>query len=382
MSEATLTSDNMALDGKIKTEKLTINMGPQHPSTHGVLRLLLTLDGETVVDLEVVLGYLHRGFDKLCEEGTYTQNISLTDRLDYFNSMNNNWAYVKAVEMIMGIEVPERAEYLRVIMSELQRIVSHIACTGFFISDLGAYHTPLLYAFREREEILDLFEMVCGARMTCNYMRIGGVAADIPEGWIARLKAFLRRLPSRIDELEALITGNEIILARVKGVGVLSPEMAVNFSTSGPVLRASGISFDLRRDVPYSVYPRFKFNVPTGTNGDIFDRYYMRILEMRESVKIIEQALEQLPDGDVRIPVPLNVRPPAGEALSRIEGPKGEMGFYIVSDGSSISPYRVHQRPPCFINLGVMRELVVGWKVADVVATLASLDPIMGEVDR
>ncbi|MBI2955129.1 MAG: NADH-quinone oxidoreductase subunit D [Chloroflexi bacterium] len=382
MSELILASKNSALDAKIDTERITLNVGPQHPSTHGVLRVILTLDGEIVIDAEVVLGYLHRGFEKLCEEGTYTQNISLTDRLDYFNSMNNNWAYVKAVEMMMDIEVPERAEYLRVIMSELQRIVSHLACTGFFVSDLGAAHTPLLYAFREREEILDLFEMVCGARMTYNYFRIGGLANDIHDGWIPRLKAFLQRLPSKIDELEALITGNEVILARAKGVGVLSPEMAISFSTAGPVIRASGVPFDLRRDVPYSLYPRFDFKVITGKNGDIFDRYYVRVQEMRESIRIIEQALEQLPDGPIRIPFPLNVRPPAGEALSRIEGPKGEMGFYIVSDGTSISPYRVHQRPPCFIHLGVLRDLVIGWKVADVIATLASLDPIMGEVDR
>lgn len=377
-----MTSQDTATDATLQTEKLTINMGPQHPSTHGVLRLVLTLDGEVVTDCEVVLGYLHRGFDKLCEEGTYTQNISLTDRLDYFNSMNNNWGYVKAVEMIMGLEVPERAEYLRVIMSELQRIVSHLACTGFFVSDLGAYHTPLLYAFREREEILDLFEMACGARMTCNYIRIGGLANDIPDGWTARLIPFLKRMPGKVDELEELITGNEIVLARTKGVGVLTPEKAVNFSTAGPVLRASGVAFDLRKDLPYSIYPRLNFNVVTASNGDVFDRYYVRIGEIRQSIKIIEQALEQLPDGPVNLPIPLNVRPPAGEALSRIEGPKGEMGYYVVSDGSSISPYRVHQRPPCFINLGVMRDLVIGWKVADVVATLASLDPIMGEVDR
>ncbi|MCL5264795.1 MAG: NADH-quinone oxidoreductase subunit D [Chloroflexi bacterium] len=381
MSEATATSGNTALDTKIKTDQIVVNMGPQHPSTHGVLRLMLTLDGETVVDAEVVLGYLHRGFEKLCEEGTYTQNISLTDRLDYFNSMNNNWAYVKAVEMIMGIEVPERAEYLRVIMSELQRLVSHLACTGFYVSDIGAMHTPLLYAFRQREEILDLFEMACGARMTCNYFRIGGVSKDVPDGWIARLKAFLDQLPSKIDELEGLLTGNEILVARSKGVGVMTSEMAINYSITGPCLRATGVQFDLRKDVPYSVYPRLSFNVPTLRNGDVMDRFLLRILEMRECVKIIKQAIEQLPEGEVRTPVPLNLRPPIGEALSRIEGPKGEMGYYVVSDGS-IAPYRVHQRPPCFINLGIARELFIGTKVADVVAILASLDPIMGEVDR
>ncbi|MCL5959425.1 MAG: NADH-quinone oxidoreductase subunit D [Chloroflexi bacterium] len=381
MSEAIATSGNTALDLKFKTDTIVVNMGPQHPSTHGVLRLILTLQGETVVDAEVVLGYLHRGFEKLCEEGTYTQNISLTDRLDYFNSMNNNWAYVKAVEMVMGIAVPERAEYLRVIMSELQRIVSHLAATGFFVSDLGAAHTPLLYCFREREDILDLFEMVCGARMTYNYFRIGGVANDIPEGWIPRLKAFLNKLPGKIDEYERLLLGNEILLARTKGIGVMTPEMATNYSITGPALRATGVAFDIRKNVPYSVYPRFNFNVPTLKNGDLFDRFYIKILEMRECIKIIRQALEQMPDGEVRLPVPLNVRPPAGEALSRIEGPKGEMGFYIVSDGS-IAPYRVHQRPPCYIGLGIARELFIGWKVADVVAILASLDPIMGEVDR
>ena len=381
MSEAIVTSENAMPNSKLKTEQFMLNLGPQHPSTHGVLRLILTLDGETVTDAEVVLGYLHRGVEKLCEEGTYIQNISLTDRLDYMNGMNNNWAYVKAVEMLMGIEVPERAEYLRVIMSELQRIVSHLVATGTFVSDLGAFHTPLMYTMRERESILDLFEMVCGARMTVNYFRVGGVSADIPPGWISKLKQFLDKMPSKIDEYEAVISGNEIVLARTKGVGVLKPEVAINYSVTGPALRAAGVAFDLRKNVPYSVYPRFTFNVPTGKNGDTYDRYAVRIAEMRESVKIIRQAVEQLPDGDVRVPVPLNMRPPIGEALSRIEGPKGEMGFYIVSDGS-IAPYRVHQRPPAFINLGIARELSVGWKIADAVAILASLDPIMGEVDR
>ena len=379
MPETELISEDAIATGQ--TDKIVVNMGPQHPSTHGVLRLILTLDGETVRDLDVVLGYLHRGVEKLCEEGTWAQNISLTDRLDYVASMTNNWAYVLAVEELAEIEVPERAEYIRVIMAELQRIASHQVALGTFAADLGTAFTPLMYMFRDREYILDLFEMTCGARLTYNYYRIGGVSADLPPQFVPKTREFMKVMPSRIDEYEALLTGNEVLLARTKGVGVLTAEKAINYSISGPSLRGSGVPFDLRKALPYGVYPRMDFQIPVGTNGDNFDRYLVRVNEMRQSVRIVEQALDQLPAGGILNPVPLNFRPPVGEALSRLEGPRGEIGFYVVSDGS-IAPYRCHQRPPCFINLGVLREIVIGGKIADAVATLASLDTVMGEVDR
>ncbi|MBI4321114.1 MAG: NADH-quinone oxidoreductase subunit D [Chloroflexi bacterium] len=379
MPETQLISEDAIVKGH--TEQITVNMGPQHPSTHGVLRLVLTLDGETVTSVDVVLGYLHRGVEKLCEEGTYTQNISLTDRLDYVASMTNNWAYVMAVEQLAGIEVPERAEYIRVVMAELQRIASHCVALGTFAADLGTAFTPLMYMFRDREYILDLFEMTCGARLTYNYYRIGGVSADLPEEFIPKARELMRVMPGRIDEYEGLLTGNEILVARTRNVGVLPAEMAINYSLAGPVLRGSGVPFDVRKAVPYGVYPRLAFQIPVGTRGDNFDRYIVRIHEMRQSVRIVEQALDQLPAGKIANPVPLNFRPPVGEALSRIEGPRGEVGFYVVSDGS-IAPYRCHERPPSFVNLGVVQEVLVGCKVADAVATLASLDTVMGEVDR
>ncbi|MCL5960945.1 MAG: NADH-quinone oxidoreductase subunit D [Chloroflexi bacterium] len=368
----------------METDQVVINMGPHHPSTHGVLRIILTLDGETIVDAEAVLGYLHRGFEKLCEEGTYLQNVSLTDRLDYLASMTNNWAYVTAVEQLAGIEVPERAEYIRVVVGELQRIASHCAATGFFGNDLGTSFTPLMYGFREREKILDLFEMISGARLTYTYYRPGGVASDLPPEFIPAAKSFLAQMPPKIDEIEGLLTGNEIVLSRCKGIGVMPLDRAISYSLAGPNLRASGLAFDLRKALGYSVYPRLQFDVPTGKTGDTFDRYIVRVREMRESIKIARQAIdaiEQLPPGDFCTNLPINYRPPVGDALSRIEGPRGEIGFYIVSDGS-IAPYRCHQRAPSFIALGVTRELLRGLKVADAVVALASLDPVMGEVDR
>lgn len=365
----------------LKTENLTINVGPQHPSTHGVFRMVLTLDGETIVNLEPHFGYLHRGTEKLAEGRTYLQCVPLTDRLDYFAAMSNNLAYVLAVEKLAGIRVPERAQYLRVIMSELSRLASHLGAVGFFLNELGAWFTPLLYTFRERERILDLFEMVCGARLTLNYMRPGGVSKDIPEEFVAALENFLSIMPGYIDEYEQLLTGNEILHLRTKGVGVLPAELAINASTSGPVLRGSGVKWDLRKTDPYSIYDRFDFEVPTGVNGDAYDRFIVRLKEMRQSLRIIKQAIDQLPEGQVRSPSPIFLRPPAGEAYAHVEAPKGELGFYLVSDGS-ISPYRFKIRAPSFINLTCLKEMIVGWKVADCFVIFGSIDIVMGEVDR
>jgi NADH-quinone oxidoreductase subunit D len=331
--------------------------------------------------MEPVLGYLHRGIEKLAEGRTYTQNITLTDRLDYVASMTNNLAYVMAVEKLAGIQVPERAEYLRVIMSEMMRISSHLIAVGAFLNDLGAFFTPFMYMFREREKLLDLFEMVCGQRLTYNYMRIGGVSRDIPEEFLPALSKFVAEMPHFVDEYDQLIRENEIVLARSKGVGILPREQAINVSAAGPVLRGSGVKWDLRKADPYSVYDRFDFEIPTGEIGDNYDRYRVRIEEMRQSVRILEQAIAQLPKGEVRARVPHLLRPPKGEAYGHIEGPKGELGFYLVSDGS-IAPYRFHVRAPTFIHLTALRDMIVGWKLADAIITFGSIDICLGEVDR
>ena len=365
----------------IKTEPVTINLGPQHPSTHGVFRLRVTFDGELVIDVEPVFGYLHRGTEKLAESRTYVQIVTLTDRLDYVASMSNNLAYVRAVEKLAGIEVPEHAMYLRVISAELQRIASHLMATGFLLNDMGAFATPLMYCFRERERILDLFEMLCGARITLSYMRPGGVFQEPPEEFWPALDIFLDDLPGYLDELEDLITGNEIVLARTRGVGVLSAEQAINASVTGPMLRASSVQWDLRKADPYEVYDRFEFDVPIGASGDTFDRYLVRVLEMRESLKIVRQAVRGIPDGPARTETPFNVRPPEGDAYAAVEGPKGELGFFLVSDGG-ISPYRCKIRAPSYINLTVLRDMLVGWKMADLITIFGSVDVVMGEVDR
>jgi len=341
----------------------------------------VTFDGEVIVDVEPVFGYLHRGIEKLAEARTYTQVIPLTDRLDYLAAMTNNLAYVMAVERLCGIEVPERAEYIRVIMSEMMRISSHLMGVGTFVNDCGAFFTPFLYMFREREKLLDLFEMVCGQRMTYNYMRIGGVSHDLPEEFLPALRKFVREMPHHIDEYEQLLTENEILLVRSKGVGILPPDLAVAASAAGPVLRASGIKWDLRKADPYSIYDRFDFDIPTGTVGDAYDRYWVRIQEMRQSVRILEQAIEQIPPGPVRTEVPHLIRPPKGEVYVHIEAPKGELGVYLVSDGG-IAPYRCHFRAPSFINLTALREMMRGWKLADAIIILGSIDIVMGEVDR
>ena len=365
----------------IRTEPVTINLGPQHPSTHGVFRLRVTFDGEVVLDVEPVFGYLHRGTEKLAEERTYTQIVTLTDRLDYESSMTNNLAYVRAVEKLADIPVPERAMYLRVISSELQRIAAHLIFTGFFLQELGTFVTLLMYCFRERERILDLFEMLCGARITLSYMRPGGVIQDAPDDFWPALDLLVRDMPGYIDELEGLITSNEIVLARTRDIGVLPAELAIASSVSGPVLRASSVQWDLRKADPYDVYDRVEFDVPIGTNGDTFDRYLVRIQEMRESLRIIQQCVDQIEAGPIKTEGPFFVRPPVGDAYAAVESPRGELGFYLVSDGG-ISPYRCKIRSPSYINLTVLKDLVVGWKFADLIAIFGSLAVNMGEVDR
>ena len=365
----------------IRTEPVTINLGPQHPSTHGVFRLRLTFDGEQIIDVEPVFGYLHRGTEKLAESRNYVQIVTLTDRMDYVASMSNNLAYVRTVEKLSGIEVPERAQYIRVISAELQRVASHLMATGFLLNDLGALATPLTYCFRERERILDLFEMLCGARITLSYMRPGGIFQDTTEEFWESLRSLIVDLPHYIDELEALISSNEIVLARTRGVGILSDEKAIDCSVSGPNLRASGVQWDLRIADPYEIYNRVKFEVPIGALGDTFDRYYVRIAEMRESVKIITQCIEQIEEGPVRTEVPFIIRPPVGEAYCSVEGPKGELGFYMVSDGG-ISPYRCKVRAPSFLNLTPLRDMLKGWKMGDLIIILGSIDIVLGEVDR
>jgi len=365
----------------LKTEPFALNIGPVHPSTHGVFRMRATLDGEVIVEMEPVFGYLHRGIEKLAEERTYTGFIPLTDRLDYIASMSNNLAYVLAVEKLAGIEVPERAEYLRVIMAELQRIAAYLIAVGAFLNECGAFFTPFLYMFREREKIVDLFEMVSGQRLLYNYMRVGGVSQDIPEEFLPALGKFLKQMPRFIDEYDQLLKENEILLARSKGVGILPKELAINISASGPVLRASGVKWDIRKVDPYSIYDRFEFDIPIGTVGDCYDRYRVRMEEMRQSLRIIQQAMEQIPSGAVKSEVPNLIRPPAGEAYAHIETPKGELGFYLVSD-NSIAPYRCHIRAPSLINLTALREMVIGWKIQDAIIIFGSIDITVGEVDR
>jgi NADH-quinone oxidoreductase subunit D len=365
----------------LKTETFVLNAGPQHPSTHGVFRMLFTLDGEVIQDVEPIFGYLHRGIEKLAEGLNYTQDTVFTDRLDYLASMTNNQAYVMAVEKLAGIQVPERAEYLRVIMAELMRVASHLMAVGFLLNDLGAFMTPLLYMFREREKILDLFDMVCGQRLTYNYMRIGGLSHDVPEEFLPALKKFIDSLLGFIAEYDQLLAENEIMLIRTKNVGILPRESAINYSAAGPVLRGSGVKWDVRKANPYSIYDRFNFEVPIGTVGDVYDRYRVRIEEMKQSTRIIKQAIEQLPQGEIQAKVPRVLRPPKGEAYGYIEGPKGELGFYLVSDGSA-NPYRLHIRPPSLINLTALRDLLIGVKIADAMAIFGSIDICVGEVDR
>jgi len=365
----------------LATNLLEVSMGPHHPSTHGVFRMDVKLDGETVTELRPVFGYLHRNHEKLAEDMGYLGSMPFTDRLDYFCSMTNNWAYALAGEKMIDLEVPERAEYVRVIMAELTRLVNHVVLVGFFVNDLGALGTPLLYALREREKILDLFEWVSGARMMCNYMRFGGLRNDLPEGWLTKCREVVDAFPYFLDEYEKLLVENEIILVRTQNVGVLKPELAINAGITGPMLRASGVNYDLRKVDAYGVYDRFPFRVPLGEVGDCYDRFMVRMLEMRESIKILRQAMDELPEGPIMGEAPRVFKPPAGEIYGRIEGPKGELGFYLVSDGTT-KPYRYRVRPPSLVNLTVLEDLCLGHKVADAVVILGSVDIVLGEVDR
>lgn len=390
------------------TRYIELNVGPHHPATHGVLRLKLTLDGERVVKCEARIGYLHRGTEKTVEHKSYHQALIYTDRLDYLSPLTNNWAYVRAVEKLLGIEgkLPKRAEYLRVITGELSRISSHIVGVGTHVLDLGAW-TFFLHAFREREKIYDLLEELTGQRMNNTYFRIGGVAADAPDGWLEKVYRWADEFEKKHHpELMELIAANPIFVERTRGIGVISPEMALSLGLTGPMIRGSGIKTDLRKDEPYSVYSEFDFEIPTGKNGDTYDRFMVRMEEMRQSVRIIKQAIERIPDGDVLIddykivPPPKRdaytqieklihhfklvsegVRVPPGEAYGAVEAPKGELGFYIVSDGSA-KPYRFRIRPPSFINLQSIEHIAPGHLIADIIALIGTIDIVLGEVDR
>ena len=395
----------MANNNELVAKEITLSMGPQHPSTHGVLHLLLDMKGEKIVSAYPDIGYLHRGTEKIAENLLYHQFVPYTDRLDYMAGMSNNLAYVMAVEKLLDIEVTERAKYIRVVAAELSRIAGHLLCVGAWGLDLGAM-TVLLYAFREREMVLDLFEMICGARMTHNYLRVGGVRYDLQPAFKEKCLEFVDLLPQRLKDYEQLLTENRIWLKRNKGVGVISAEDAINLGLSGPILRSSGVKWDIRKDEPYLVYDRFAFDIPTGENGDCFDRYIVRMEEMRQAAKIIKQALSQIPDGKPCVDMPEVVLPPRkdietnmealinhfklishgfkvpkGEAYASIESPKGELGFYIVSDGSE-RPFRVKIRAPSFVNLQAISPMCKDRYLADVIAVVSSLDPVFGEVDK
>lgn len=390
---------------KIGKNTMVINMGPQHPSTHGVLRVILELDGETVVKAAPDIGFLHTGIEKTMENKTYAQVIPLTDRMDYVANLSNNLAYLLSVEKLLDIQIPPKAQVVRVLLTELTRINSHLVWVGSHAMDIGAM-SMLVYAFREREKLLDLFELCSGQRMMTSYFRIGGLAQDIPEGFEAKVREIVDTFPRRIDDYENLLTKNRIWLNRTVGVGKISAEDAINLGVSGPILRACGVKWDIRKSNPYSGYDQFDFDVPTGKNGDCYDRYLVRVEEMRQSLRIVRQALAGIPKGDyvARVPgvvlppkeevvsdiealifqfklVVEGFSPPVGEVYHSIEGPKGEIGYYIVSDGSN-NPYRVRVRPPCFVNLSALPKMVEGGLLADVVATIGSIDIVLGEIDR
>ncbi len=388
-----------------KDQTMVLNMGPQHPSTHGVLRLLLEIDGETVIKCAPDIGYLHTGIEKTCEAKFYQQVVPLTDRIDYLCPMTNNLAYCLAVEKLIGMEIPERAEYLRVMLNELTRIQSHLVWLGTHALDLGAL-TMFLYCFREREELMRIFENVSGQRMMTSYFRVGGLALDPPIDFYAQVQAFLKMMPSKIDEYENLLSGNPIWIGRTKGVGHLTAEEAIALGVTGPPLRASGVDWDLRRDMPYSGYEKFQFNVPVSNDGDVWARYVVRMMEMRESIKIAQQALDGLPSGPIAADAPKIVLPdrekmktqmeslihhfkivtegfavPAGQVFQAVESPRGEMGYYVVSDGTA-KPYRVHMRNPSFATLQALETMCKGKLLADVVAVIGSIDIVLGEIDR
>ncbi len=384
---------------------MTINMGPQHPATHGVLRLLLELDGEYIVKATPIIGYLHRGVEKLAEEQTYHRFIPFTDRLDYTAGMNNNLAYVMAVEKLLGIEVPKRAQYIRVALAEFQRIAAHLIWLGTHALDIGAM-TVLFYTFREREKVLNILEHVSGARLTPSYMRIGGLAADIPENFETLAMEFVETFPEYIEGYEVLLTENPIWLQRTKGIGILTREDALNYGVTGPTLRGSGVKWDIRKQFPYSSYEDFEFDIPVGTVGDVYDRYKVRLEEMRQSNRIIKQVITNMPSGEILVDDPMislpskervytdiealirhfkiestGFTPPEGEVFFSAENPKGELGFYIVSDGSTM-PFRIKIRNPSYFNLAALPKMIEGSLIADVVTVIGSIDIVLGEIDK
>jgi NADH-quinone oxidoreductase subunit D len=365
----------------LDTNEMVLNMGPQHPSTHGVLRIVLHLDGERVADSDIVIGYLHRGIEKLSENRDWTQIILLTDRMDYVAAASTNLGYCETVEKLMSIEVPRRARYVRTVLNELQRIASHCLWLGTHAMDIGAM-TVFLYAFRERELILDLFEEYCGARLTYNSQRIGGLPLDVPPGWDRKVLEFCDIMDSKVDEYETLLTHNRIWLERTRNIGIISGSEAVAIGMCGPALRGSGVPRDVRKDEPYAAYDEVEFDVPIGDRGDTYDRYLVRLEEFRQSTRIIRQGIEGLPEGPFIGKVPRLIKPPAGETYHAIESPKGEIGFFIVSDGRSTNPYRFRVRSPSFCNLQALPRLIRGHLVADVVALIGSIDIVLGEVDR
>jgi len=373
----------------IKTEELLLNIGPQHPSTHGVLRVVVRTDGEIILDSEVHVGYLHRCFEKIAENVTYTQVTPYTDRMDYLASMANNVAWAIAVEKLMGLQVPRRAELIRVIMCELQRIASHLMAIGTYGLDMGAF-TPFLYCFRDREKILKIFEKICGQRLNYNYPRIGGVAFDLTDEMVGDIEWFVNYFAPRLEEVNDLFTYNGIFIERTANVGILPADLAISYGCTGPVLRGSGVKRDLRKDQPYSIYNEFEFDVPIGkgtkgTVGDCWDRFYVRALECFESLKIVKQALPKLKETKgqefLAEAVKRSVKVPKGEAYAKVENPRGELGYYVVSDGSP-KPFRVKARAPSFHNIHVLSEISKGCMVADMVAIIGSIDIVMGEVDR
>ena len=362
------------------TVDMMLNMGPQHPATHGVFRMLLTIDGERVVDVRPHIGYLHRGSEKLAENESYGQVITLFDRLDYVSNLNNELAFCRAAERLMGVDPPERAQYIRVVLCELNRLASHLLFLGTYTIDLGAM-TPIMYAFRERERIQSLFEAVTGARMMHNFIRIGGVKEDVPEGFAERVRALLGDLRRGLEEIDAIVSFNEVFLSRTKDVGTIDAATAISCGLTGPSLRGSGVAYDVRKDDPYEVYPYLTFRVPVGERGDCWDRYYMRLLESYESISMIEQCLGQMEAGPVMAQMRRIVRPPKGEVYVHSENPRGDIGVFLVSDGTD-KPYRVKVRPPSFCNLVALRPMMRDAFVADAVAILGSLDIVLGEVDR
>jgi NADH-quinone oxidoreductase subunit D len=364
----------------IRTEELLLNVGPQHPSTHGVFRIIVKLDGEVIKEAIPVMGYLHRGTEKLAENLNYTQIIPYTDRMDYVSAMTNNYVLVHAVETMMGLEVPERAEFMRLIVMELQRVASHLVWWGTYLLDIGAM-SPFLYAFRDREIIIDLFNELCGARLTYNYMRVGGVKWDAPVGWIDKVRDFIPYMEKKLDEYNNLVGGNEIFLARIKGIGKYDAQTAIDYGLSGANLRCTGVDWDLRKAEPYSLYNRFEFDVPLGKTGDCYDRYLIRLEEIRQSLRILKQAVEQFPsEGETMGKVPRAIRPPAGETYVRIESPRGEIGCHIVSKGKA-EPYRIKFRRPSFVNLQILPKLLVGETMTNLITILGGIDIVVGEVD-